>query len=242
MANSAVFYKSLFDALAAFPPARYKRAMQALAEYTFTGKEPEGLPLLESTVFILSKPLIDRNSERREEGVKGGRPQKELPADAELQALYNGLGSWDAVADRLGVSRATLFRRKGADGDTVSNPCRKISNVAKPNVDADVDVDADADADADADEERGAARDARQARQAAPAPSLPSPPEASSQDARRETARGLPALPASRGASVRTWERREKAARAQSPPRASPCAAVIAERDSISWNAARTRF
>ena len=60
MTESTVFYKSLFDALADFPPENYKTAMQAIAGYAFTGEEPDGLPLLENTVFLLVKPQIDK--------------------------------------------------------------------------------------------------------------------------------------------------------------------------------------
>ncbi len=138
MTESTIFYKSLFDALANFPPENYKTAMQAVADYAFTGKEPEGLPLLENTVFTLVRPQIDANKERYEKSLNGGRPQVELPSQEELEAMRQELGSWDAVAAELGVNKATLFRRRQSQNESQksqneSQKSQNESQIAKPN-------------------------------------------------------------------------------------------------------------
>lgn len=73
MRDSIVFYRSFYDAVKDFSPEDFKKAVSAILDYGLDGIEPESSGI-EKTIFILTKPQIDANNRRRENGSKGGRP------------------------------------------------------------------------------------------------------------------------------------------------------------------------
>lgn len=68
-----VFYRSFYEALEELPADTFKAVLSALARYALDGVEPE-LSGFEKAAFLLMKPQIDANNQRRENGAKGGRP------------------------------------------------------------------------------------------------------------------------------------------------------------------------
>lgn len=67
-----VFYRSFYEALKELPADAFKAILSALAEYALDGTEPE-LSGFEMAAFLLMKPQVDANNQRRENGAKGGR-------------------------------------------------------------------------------------------------------------------------------------------------------------------------
>lgn len=77
--DSAVIYRSFYEAVKALPEKLQKDAVMNLLAYAFDGVEPEKPDAL----FILMKPQVDANNKKFENGCKGsdygkrgGRPKK----------------------------------------------------------------------------------------------------------------------------------------------------------------------
>ena len=75
--ESAIFYRSFYEAIKLQPKEIQADLYNALLEYTFTGELPESDNLMVQGFFILMKPQIDANNKKYEDGRKGGRPKKE---------------------------------------------------------------------------------------------------------------------------------------------------------------------
>ena len=76
MTDSIVFYKSYYDAVKNMPPEDFKQCVTALLEYAFNDVETTENATA-SMYLTLTKPLIDANKARRQNGKKGGRPKKD---------------------------------------------------------------------------------------------------------------------------------------------------------------------
>ena len=72
--NGIVFYRSFYEAVKDLPPGEFKKAVSAILEYGLNGLEPESSGGIEWMVYTLTKPQLDANQKRRENGGKGGRP------------------------------------------------------------------------------------------------------------------------------------------------------------------------
>ena len=79
MRDSVVFYRSFYDAVKDLPPEDFKKSVQAIMGYGLDGIEPETTGI-EKTIFLLTKPQIDANNRRYQNGSKGGRPKKNQKA------------------------------------------------------------------------------------------------------------------------------------------------------------------
>ena len=77
MRDSVVFYRSFYEALKDLPPEQFKESVKAIMEYGLNGKEPETNGI-EKTIFLLTKPQIDANNKRYQNGTKGGRKQSSV--------------------------------------------------------------------------------------------------------------------------------------------------------------------
>ena len=82
--ESMVFYRSFYEAVVGLDPSDREKALMAICGYGIDGVEPEIDSPIAKAVFIMAKPQIDANVERRKNGkkggqygVKGGRPKKE---------------------------------------------------------------------------------------------------------------------------------------------------------------------
>lgn len=69
-----LFYRSFYEAVKNLPAEDFKKSVQAILDYGLNGEEPktEGI---EKTVFLLTKPQIDANNRRYENGKRGGKPK-----------------------------------------------------------------------------------------------------------------------------------------------------------------------
>lgn len=74
MRDSVVFYRSFFEAVKEFPPEDFKKSVCAILEYGLNEIEPETSGI-EKSIFLLTKPQIDANNRRYQNGTKGGRPK-----------------------------------------------------------------------------------------------------------------------------------------------------------------------
>lgn len=117
MRNSFVFYKSYsagFEWLTAEEELAVRRAIE---NYALNGAEPEQLTGTSRAVFEVVRPLIDNSIARYEQSVEsgkqGGRPTKWIDR-GEAEKLYAELGSWDAVAKAMKVSKDTLRKARFA--------------------------------------------------------------------------------------------------------------------------------
>lgn len=74
MRDSVLFYRSFYDAVKNLPPEEFKKSVQAIMEYGLNEIEPD-TDGIEKTVFLLTKPQIDANNRRYENGKRGGKPK-----------------------------------------------------------------------------------------------------------------------------------------------------------------------
>lgn len=72
-----VFYPSFYETSAYLPDDVKLKTLSYIIEYGLYGKEPTPDSSTSYAQFVLIKPQIDANTERRENGCKGGRPRKE---------------------------------------------------------------------------------------------------------------------------------------------------------------------
>ena len=78
--SSFIFYASFHEATKELNDAEYGALMRAINEYALNDVIPELKGTLKMA-FLLIKPQIDANMERRENGKGGGRPRKDVPKD-----------------------------------------------------------------------------------------------------------------------------------------------------------------
>lgn len=78
MADSFVVYRSFHEALKELSREQYGNVMFAINEYALNGDLPEDLTSIEKAIFLMAKPQLDANKQRRENGSMGGRPKKEI--------------------------------------------------------------------------------------------------------------------------------------------------------------------
>lgn len=77
MTESFVIYRSFHEALKELSREQYGNVMYAINEYALNGELPEDLTGIEKAIFLMAKPQLDANRQRRENGSMGGRPKKE---------------------------------------------------------------------------------------------------------------------------------------------------------------------
>lgn len=69
MRDSALFYRSLYDALKNIPPDERLKVYDAIMEYGMYDRDPD-LDGVSLAIFLLAKPQIDANNKRYENGCK----------------------------------------------------------------------------------------------------------------------------------------------------------------------------
>ena len=74
--DSMVLYRSFIEAAADLPADEFKECFLALARYAMDGKEPADASPTVKLFFTLTRPQIDANNRKYENGKRGGRPSK----------------------------------------------------------------------------------------------------------------------------------------------------------------------
>lgn len=94
---------SYYEALRPLPDDMRLQLYDAIMDYAFQSKEPEGLPPILAGYFTLLRPNIDNSirhySSSVENGRKGGRPKKPSENPAETQAKPSGNREKDMETD-----------------------------------------------------------------------------------------------------------------------------------------------
>lgn len=102
-----IFYESFWDAAKCLPHADRLATIEAIVAYGCEGIIPNltGAPM---AVFLMAKPLIDANAERKANGSKGGRPRKEEKTENPTQRTAGKFinfkqsdTDWNDVADQI---------------------------------------------------------------------------------------------------------------------------------------------
>lgn len=88
MRDSVVFYRSFYEAIKDLPPDQFKESVKAIMEYGLDGVEPNTTGI-EKTIYLLTKPQIDANNRRYENGKKGGRPAKYTEKEMSERSCHN---------------------------------------------------------------------------------------------------------------------------------------------------------
>ena len=114
-----VFYESFFEAIKKVPERQQKRVLWHLVECGLNQRSVESLPYPSNAIISTMITNVEYADRRyyaaHRNGEKGGHPK--LSVDLDLaQELYVELQDWDAVAKRMDISRATLFRARKAAG------------------------------------------------------------------------------------------------------------------------------
>lgn len=73
MRGSFTLYRSVYDALMAYPPEPMKEALRLIGEYALDGVLPESADGVAYGLFCSVRPLIDKNIKRRDAGAAGGK-------------------------------------------------------------------------------------------------------------------------------------------------------------------------
>lgn len=82
--NSFVFYQSFSNAIKCLPKENQLYAYQYITEYALQWVLPDANEdSVAYAIFLMAKPQIDANIDRRKNGNKWGRPQKEKPMVSE---------------------------------------------------------------------------------------------------------------------------------------------------------------
>lgn len=141
--SSFVFYASFHEATKELDDAEYGTLMRAINEYALNDVMPELNGMLKMA-FILIKPQIDANIERRETGKGGGRPSLNNDVKNEIiQELQNG-ETQKAIAEKHNVSQSAVSSIKNEISKTQNKISKTIvydnCDYHKPNVNVNVNV------------------------------------------------------------------------------------------------------
>ena len=80
-----LLYRTQIDALRNLSAEQFKASLLAIADYGMDGKIPDGDPVAVA-MWMMAKPLIDKNNKRYENGTEGGRPKtKQKPNDNQTE-------------------------------------------------------------------------------------------------------------------------------------------------------------
>lgn len=71
-----IFYYSFFEALSDLPAENKLELYEAIAQYSFNGKEPQNLTWISVPMWKLIRPQLEANNKRYLDWCKGGRPKK----------------------------------------------------------------------------------------------------------------------------------------------------------------------
>ena len=75
MRDSIVFYESWYRAINALPAKEKLKAYEAVLRYALYDEEPE-IQTAAAAVYIMAKPIVDKNNINYENGKRGGRKAK----------------------------------------------------------------------------------------------------------------------------------------------------------------------
>ena len=75
--DAFLFYRSYRDALNGMTKKDQLETLLAIIDYALYGVEPKLTGKMPSSVFTVTRPIIDSNNARRKAGKRGGRPKKE---------------------------------------------------------------------------------------------------------------------------------------------------------------------
>lgn len=89
MNESFVFYESFVDAIETLPAEDQLKAYRAISRYATKGEEPTPALGVAYAIFLMAKPQLDANSNRRINGAKGGRPRKETDGFTDEKPMVN---------------------------------------------------------------------------------------------------------------------------------------------------------
>jgi hypothetical protein len=100
-----IFYESIYEACQELSESERLQVYKSVIEYGCAGILPDNLSGTAKAIFIMAKPLIDANAQKKANGKKGGRPKKEetLPqrtAGKFINFKQSGT-DWNAVADKI---------------------------------------------------------------------------------------------------------------------------------------------
>ena len=88
MRYTFIFYRSFYEAAKTLDNSDRLTLYDAIAAYALDGIEPErsGVP---GGMFLLMKPVIDANTQRYENGKKGGRPKNQTETETKPNQNQN---------------------------------------------------------------------------------------------------------------------------------------------------------
>ena len=85
MRDSVLIYRSFWEALKQLPEEDRLAAITAIIDYGLDDIEPD-VSGVASAIFLIAKPLVDKNNTRYQNGMKGGRPKtREEPIENQTE-------------------------------------------------------------------------------------------------------------------------------------------------------------
>lgn len=124
---------SYYEALRPLPDDMRLQLYDAIMDYAFQSKEPEGLPPILAGYFTLLRPNIDNSikhySTSVENGRKGGRPKKPSENPAETQAKPSGNREKDMETDMETETETDMERETETAASPPHAPARDSRNL-----------------------------------------------------------------------------------------------------------------
>lgn len=110
--DSFVVYRSFLEAIRTLPKTKRWDALEAIAAYAMDHVEPDLNQLgAAGSVFLVAKPLVDKNNRRYENGKLGGRPAQKTKPKPNVNVNAYGL---DPLKGSKPISRARVAPDGGA--------------------------------------------------------------------------------------------------------------------------------
>jgi hypothetical protein len=100
-----IFYESIYEACQELSESERLQVYRAVIEYGCAGILPDNLSGTAKAIFIMAKPLLDANAQKKAAGKKGGRPKKEESQPQRTAGKFINFKQsgtdWNAVADKI---------------------------------------------------------------------------------------------------------------------------------------------
>lgn len=135
--ESTVFYRSFYEAVKDLPAEEFKKSVCAIMDYGLDGMEPTTNGI-EKTIYLLTKPQIDANNKRYENGCKGGKlRQKKKKEDIIKEPNRDQALTENEAKDNQNVCKGKaeyVTTQTDKETDIEDNNCKKSKKFHPPTV------------------------------------------------------------------------------------------------------------
>lgn len=121
MRGTFTIYRSVYDALIAYPPADMKEAFRLIGEYALDGKLPDQQESVAYGLFCSVKPLLDRSVKKADAGRKGG-----VASANKREAKHKQTPSTDEATVKQNASKEQAEEKRKEERKEENEICDRI--------------------------------------------------------------------------------------------------------------------